>query len=52
MTPSCTDAAFAHLWYSVALAKDATLLVRTSGEDMPSPDSNDDVAGWEDVATA
>ena len=45
-----TDAAFAHLWYTAVISKDASLLVRTSGEDMPSPDSySDEIASWEDV---
>eukprot|EP00959_Pyramimonas_sp_CCMP1952_P401388 8410614-Pyramimonas_sp.AAC.1 len=44
-----TDTAWAHKWYTVVISKDASIIVMTSGEDVPSPDSNTDITGWEDV---
>ena len=48
-----TDVANPRRYYTVVLSPDVQVLVLTSGEEMPSPDSNaDDIADWEDVLKA
>ena len=41
---------YPHLWYTVVVGWDSRVLVMTAGEDLPSPDSNSDEAGWEVTA--
>ena len=45
------DEIYAHHWYTVVIGWDSRVLVMTAGQDLPSPDSSSDAAGWELTAS-
>eukprot|EP00959_Pyramimonas_sp_CCMP1952_P471245 9498081-Pyramimonas_sp.AAC.2 len=45
-----TDKVRATSWYSVAIDANLPMLMVQSGSDLPSPDTSNDIQGWEDVA--
>lgn len=45
-----TDKVRATSWYSVAIDPNLPMLMVQSGSDLPSPDTSNDIQGWEDVA--
>ena len=45
-----TDTVWRHLWYTVVIDAEISILVLTSGNDCPSPDADIETKDWETVA--